>query len=104
MDLKSTVNQFNIIKIYPVFTQQQDTNCIQVPRDYKPGNTGTYPGAKRCKIFQNGATKSWSKGMEIIQSVPLSWWNYVRNQYQKIFETNTYFQVQCDIYQERSLT
>ena len=39
------LNQFNIIKIYTVFTQQQDTNTIQVPIDYKPGDAGTYqPG------------------------------------------------------------
>lgn len=38
------MNQFNIIKFYTTFTQQQDTNSIQVPIDYKPGHTGTYPG------------------------------------------------------------
>ena len=38
------MNQFNMIKIYTIFTQQQDTNSIQVPIDYKPGDTGTYPG------------------------------------------------------------
>ena len=38
------MKQFNIIKIYTIFTQQQDTNSIQVPIDYKPGDTGTYPG------------------------------------------------------------
>ena len=27
---KYTMNQFNIIKIYTIFTQQQDTNSIQV--------------------------------------------------------------------------
>ena len=32
-------------------------------------------------------------------SVFLSLWNYVKNQHQK-----TYFQVQCDIYQEKYLT
>ena len=37
------MNQFNIIKIYTVFTQQQDTNSIQVSLDYKPGDTETYP-------------------------------------------------------------
>ena len=35
---------FNIIKIYIIFTQQQDTNSTQVPIDEKPGDTGTYPG------------------------------------------------------------
>ena len=39
------MKQFNIIKIYTIFTQQQDTNSIQVPLDYRPGDTGTYPGA-----------------------------------------------------------
>ena len=52
VDLKNTMKQFNIIKIYTIFTQQQDTNSIQVPIDYKPGDTGTYPGHKtRCKNF-----------------------------------------------------
>ena len=40
----STMNQFNIVKIDAAFTQQQDTNSIQVPVDCKPGDTGTYPG------------------------------------------------------------
>ena len=43
-DLKSTMNQFKVIKIYVIFTQQQDTNSIQVLIDYKPRNTRTYPG------------------------------------------------------------
>ena len=29
------MNQFNITKIDTIFTQQQDTNSIQVPMDYK---------------------------------------------------------------------
>ena len=29
------MNQFNIIKIYTIFTQQKDTNSIQVLIDYK---------------------------------------------------------------------
>ena len=37
-------HQFNIIKMYTTFTQQRDTNSVQVPMDYKPGDTGTYPG------------------------------------------------------------
>ena len=44
VDLKSTMNHFNIIKIYTIFTQQQDTNSNPVPIDYKPGGTETYPG------------------------------------------------------------
>ena len=38
------MNQFNIIKIYTVFTQRQGTNSIQVSIDYEPGDTGIYPG------------------------------------------------------------
>ena len=38
------MNQFNIIKIYSIFKQQQDTNTIQAPIHYKPEDTGTYPG------------------------------------------------------------
>ena len=38
------MNQLNIIDIYIIFTEQQDTHSIQVPIDYKPGDTGTYPG------------------------------------------------------------
>ena len=38
------MNQFNKIKIYTSFTQQQDTYSTQVPKDYKPGDAGTYPG------------------------------------------------------------
>ena len=37
------MNQFNILKMYKIFTHQ-DTNSTQVPIDYKPGDTGTYPG------------------------------------------------------------
>ena len=38
------MNQFNIFKMYTVFTQQQDTNSIQFSIDNEPGDTGTYPG------------------------------------------------------------
>ena len=102
------MNQFNIIKIYTVFTQQQDTNTIQVPIDYKPGDAGTYqPGdwtwvsciagrfftswvtlehiqgqKTRCRNFM--VWKCWNR----TESVLLSLWNYVRNQYQKIFKNN----------------
>ena len=37
------MNQFNILKIYTILTQQQDTDSIQVSIDYKPRDTGTYP-------------------------------------------------------------
>ena len=36
------MNQLKTIKIYTIFTQQQDTNSVQIPIDYKPGDTGTY--------------------------------------------------------------
>ena len=37
------MNQFNIIETDTIFTQQQDTNSIQVPVDFKLGDPGTYP-------------------------------------------------------------
>ena len=40
------MNQFSIIKIYSIFTQQWDKNSIQVPIDFKLGDTGTYPETK----------------------------------------------------------
>ena len=43
VDLKSTMNQFNIIQIYTIFTQWQNTNSIQILIDYNPGDTLTYP-------------------------------------------------------------
>ena len=48
VDLKSTMNQFNIVKIYTVFTQQQYTNSIQV-LDYKLGDTYIQGYKTRCK-------------------------------------------------------
>ena len=38
--------------------------------------------------IKQGAKISRSKGTEILESVLLSMWNYVRNQHQKIFENN----------------
>ena len=38
------MNQFNIIKIYTIFTQQLGTSYIQAPIDYKLADTRTYPG------------------------------------------------------------
>ena len=43
VDLKSTMNKFNIIQIYTIFTQWQNTNSIQILIDYKPGDPLTYP-------------------------------------------------------------
>ena len=39
---ENTMNQFNVIKIYTIFTQQQDTNSIQVPIDYKPRSNSSF--------------------------------------------------------------
>ena len=102
VDLKGTMGQFNIIKIYVIFAQQQDTNSIQVPINYKLGDIGTYLGTynKVQKLHGVKVLKSYRvhTGMEYIL---LSVWNDVRNQYQKIIESNPcIFQVQCDIYQE----
>ena len=38
------MNQFNIIKIYTILTQEEDSNSVQVPIDYKLGDSRTYPG------------------------------------------------------------
>ena len=50
VDLKSTMTLFNKIRIYIIyiiyiiFTQQYNTDSIQIPTfDYKLGDTGTYP-------------------------------------------------------------
>ena len=46
------MSQFNIIKIYTIFRQQQNTNSIQVPIDYKPVGNETFQEHKtRCKSF-----------------------------------------------------
>ena len=37
------MNHFNITKMHPIFTQQQNTDSIQVPMSYKLGDTGTHP-------------------------------------------------------------
>ena len=54
------MNQFNIIKIYEMFTQEQDTNSIQVPTGYKLGDTGIQPG-RESKVQK-------SHGLEILKS------------------------------------
>ena len=61
------MNQFNIIKIYEIFTKEQDTNSIQVPTDYKPGDTGTESKGHRDR--KQGANISRSRDIEIIQSL-----------------------------------
>ena len=43
VDLKSTMTLFNKIRIYTIFTQQYNTDSIQIHIDYKLGDTGTYP-------------------------------------------------------------
>ena len=52
-----------MIKIYTIFTQQ-DTHSVQVPIDYKPGNTET-----KTRDLKQGAEISQSTGTEIIQSL-----------------------------------
>ena len=84
------MNQFNMIKIYTIFTQQQDTNSIPVPVDYKLGDTGTYPET------YNKVQKS--HGLKVLksESVLLTLWNYVRNQYQNIFENISHI-LKCNV-------
>ena len=61
VDMKSTINQLNIIKIYSNYTQQQDTNSIQVPVKMRPWNMSIN--------IKKSAKISCSKGNEIIQSL-----------------------------------
>ena len=51
IDLKSIMNQFNITKIYTIFTQQQDTNSIQVPMDNYKTLEHIQGRKTRCKNF-----------------------------------------------------
>ena len=57
------MNQFNIIKIYTIFTQQQDTKSAQVPIYYKPETL------EHIWDIKQGAKISWPKVIEIIQSL-----------------------------------
>ena len=43
------MNQFNRIKIYTNFSYNNRIQ-IQVPIDYEPGDTGTYPGTYNFKV------------------------------------------------------
>ena len=58
------MSQFNTIKIYTVFTQQKDSDSIQIPIDYKLGDAGTDPGTE-----SKGQKFPWSNGIEIIHSL-----------------------------------
>ena len=49
--------------IYTIFTQRQDINSIQVPIDYKPGDTET------SRDIKQGAKMSLIKSTEIIQTL-----------------------------------
>ena len=91
VDLKSTVNQFNIIKIYTVFTEQHSTNSIQDPIDYKPGNIGTYPGTYNKVQKFHGLKVLKSYGVCSLITVELCW-----NKYQKIFENNPHI-FKCNV-------
>ena len=48
VDLKNTMNQFNIIKVYTIFIQRQDTNSLQVPIDDKLGEGNGNPLQYSC--------------------------------------------------------
>ena len=60
VDLKSTMKQFNITKIYTIFIQQQDTSSVHGPIDYKLDDTiyvikifqCIYAYLFKCGIFQ----------------------------------------------------
>ena len=38
----SRPEKHGIVKVYTIFTQQSDTNSVQVPIDYKLGDSGTF--------------------------------------------------------------
>ena len=57
------MSQFNVIKICIIFTKQYANSCHN-HMDYKPGDTGMYPGD-----MKQGAKISWPKGIEIIQNL-----------------------------------
>ena len=61
VDLKSTVNQFNEVKIYTILTQQYDTNSVQVSIDCTPGSAETYQGTlhKMQKLHGLNVLKSY---------------------------------------------
>ena len=68
-----------------MFTQQWDTNSIQVHLDCKVGDTGTFPGT------ENKVQKF--HGLKVLKLYSLfSYYShtvdYVRNKYEKIFENN----------------
>ena len=49
------MNQFNTnLKIYTIFTQQPNTNSIQVPVDYKLEDNGIHTGTKNKVIKFHG--------------------------------------------------
>ena len=62
IDLKSTMNQFNMIKICTTFIQHQDTNSSS-HRLYTRRHWNI------SRDIKQGAKISWSKGIKIIQSL-----------------------------------
>ena len=71
------MDQLDIIEIYTIITQQQDTNSIQVTIDYKLGDTGTYPETRP------GAEISRSKCIEIIQTLFSYYWGIMLEIFEK---------------------
>ena len=79
------MNQFNVIKIYTVFTQQKDTVSIQVPIDCKLGDTET------SRDIRPGVEISWSKGIEIIQSLFFYYYEIMLEMNIRIFKCSVTF-------------
>ena len=98
VDLKSIMNQFDIFKIYTIFTQQEDRNSIQVPIDCKLGDTGPRPRTRA------GTEISWSTGIAVIHGVSSYYCGIMLEINIKVFEKTHLLQANCDIYQETSLT
>ena len=90
------MNQLNIIKMHTIFTQQ-DTHSVQVPIDYKPGNTET-----KTRDLKQGAEISWSKIIQSLFSYHCGIMLEINiKRYLKI--THTYFQVQNMTFTKKDL-
>ena len=71
-------------------------SCLENPRDGGAWWPAVYGVAQSRTRLNRLSSSSSSKGIEIIESVLLSLWTYVRNQYQKIFENNTHI-FKCNV-------
>ena len=71
-------------------------SCLENPRDGGAWWPAVYGVAQSRTRLKRLSSSSSSKGIEIIESVLLSLWNYVRNQYRKILENNPHI-FKCNV-------